>query len=114
MSDPTRISARWLIPPALLLVLNAIAVNTAAADTTRNGVYRPAVVVTAVVSAAILGGYALLAVRLSHADRRRALALVRPPEIGAAARLVVAAVVVIARASGSRSNRSCTAIATRA
>jgi membrane protease YdiL (CAAX protease family) len=96
VSDPARISARWLIPPALLLVLNAIAVNTAAADTTRNGVYRPAVVVTAVVSAAILGGYALLAVRLSHADRRRALALVRPPEIGPAARLVVAAVVVIA------------------
>jgi membrane protease YdiL (CAAX protease family) len=96
VSDPARISARWLIPPALLLVLNAIAVNTAAADTTRNGVYRPAVVATAIVSAAILAGYALLAVRLSHADPRRALALVRPPQIGRAARLVAATVVVIA------------------
>jgi uncharacterized protein len=96
MSDPARVPARWLIPPAVLLVLNAIAVNTAAADTTRNGVYRPAVVITGVISAAILGGYALLAVRLSHADRRLALALVRPTEIGRAARMVAAAVVVIA------------------
>jgi uncharacterized protein len=96
MSDPTRVSAWWLLPPAALLVLNAIAVNTAAGDTTRNGVYRPAVVITGVISAAILGGYALLAVRLSRADRRLALALDRPTEIGRAARLVAAAVVVIA------------------
>jgi membrane protease YdiL (CAAX protease family) len=96
MSDPARVPARWLVPPAVLLLLNAIAANTTAAHTTRNGVYRPAVVTTGVITAALLGGYALLAVWLSHADPRRALALVRPPDIGLAARLVAAAVVVIA------------------
>ncbi len=93
--NPARVPARWLIPPAVLLVLNAIAVNTAAADHTRNGVYRPSVVVTAVISAALLGGYALLAVRLAHAKPRPALALNRPAEMRRAAKLVAAAVVVI-------------------
>jgi membrane protease YdiL (CAAX protease family) len=96
MRAPARIPARWLIPPAILLALNAVAVNTSAADTTRNGVYRPSVVITAVISAAVLGGYALLAVRLSHVDRRTALALRRPPDLRRAARLVAAAVIVIA------------------
>jgi len=95
MSDPARVPARWLVPPAVLLVLNAIAVNSTVADTMRNGVYRPAVVTTAVISAAVLGGYALLAVRLSHADARRALALERPADLRRSAKLVAAAVVAI-------------------
>ena len=46
MSDPARVPVRWLVPPTVLLLLNAIAANTTAAHTTRNGVYRPAVVTT--------------------------------------------------------------------
>jgi membrane protease YdiL (CAAX protease family) len=94
-NDRARVPVWWLIPPAVLLVLNAIAVNTAAADGTSNGVYRPSVVATGVISAALLGGYALLAVRLSHAEPRAALALNRPPELRRAAELVVVAVVAI-------------------
>ena len=96
MSDPARVPVRWLVPPTVLLLLNAIAANTTAAHTTRNGVYRPAVVTTGVISAAILGGYALLAVRLSHADPRLALALGRPADMRRSVKLVAAAVVVIA------------------
>jgi membrane protease YdiL (CAAX protease family) len=96
MSDPARVPVRWLIPPTVLLLLNAIAANTTAAHTTRNGVYRPAVVTTGVISAAVLGGYALLAVWLSHADLRLALALRRPADMRRSAKLVASAVVVIA------------------
>jgi membrane protease YdiL (CAAX protease family) len=89
------VPARWLIPPVLLIVLNAIALNTGSSSVSRNGLYRPSVLVSAAISAAVLGGYALLAARLAHVDARTALALDPPAGVRRAARLVVLAVVVI-------------------
>jgi membrane protease YdiL (CAAX protease family) len=95
VSGEARIPARWLIAPVLLIVVNAIALNAGSASVSRNGLYRPSVLVSAALSAVILGGYALLAARLAHVDLRAALALDPPAGVRRAARLVVLAVVVI-------------------
>jgi membrane protease YdiL (CAAX protease family) len=95
VNGAVRIPARWLIPPVLLIVANAIALNVGDTSAPRNGLYQPSVLVSGAVSAAALGGYALLAAWLSHVDVRAALALDPPAGVRQAARLVVAAVVVI-------------------
>ena len=90
-----RISRWWLIPPGLLIALNVIAANTASAGDSRNGVYRGSVVAGALASAAVLGGYALVAARASRVPVRAALAMRRPADVAAAARLAVLAVLAI-------------------
>jgi uncharacterized protein len=73
-----RISPWWLLPPTLVFAANmaVIVLSNPAAQT--NGVYNPSYIASAAVSAAIIGGYALLAARLSHVPVRQTLALVRP------------------------------------
>jgi uncharacterized protein len=94
-----RISAWWLLPPGLLFAVNVIALNTASASSTRNGVYRGSVVLQALISAAVFGGYALLAARLSRVEVRSALALRRPADPRRAVVMVVAAVALISAVS---------------
>jgi membrane protease YdiL (CAAX protease family) len=95
VSGEERIPAWWLILPVLLIVLNAIALNASSSTVSRNGIYQASVLISAAVSAFLLGGYALLAARLAHVDTRAALALEPPASMRHAARLVVLAVVVI-------------------
>jgi membrane protease YdiL (CAAX protease family) len=94
-----RISPWWLLPPVLLFAGNAIALNTASAADTRNGVYRGSVVAQALLSAVVFGGYALLAARLSRVPLRSALALRRPADLRRSAVMVVAAVAAISAVS---------------
>jgi membrane protease YdiL (CAAX protease family) len=99
MSDGPRIPRWWLGPPAVLIVLVVIAANTAAATDSRNGVYQGSQVLAALATAIVLGGYALLAARLSRVPVAAALALRRPPDRGQAVRLVIAAVALITAVS---------------
>jgi membrane protease YdiL (CAAX protease family) len=90
-----RISAWWLVAPLLLFAINFAAILLSTATTPKNGVYRTSVVGGALVSALVLGGYAVLAARLGSDDPRGALALRRPQDMGRALRLAVAAVALI-------------------
>jgi len=97
--DRSRIRARWLILPGLFIALNAIAAGTTDRGSAVNGVYHPGVLVGDAIFAAALAGYTLVAARISHVNLRQALALEPPENVRRAARLVVAAVVVIAASS---------------
>ncbi|HEY0388088.1 MAG TPA: CPBP family intramembrane glutamic endopeptidase [Gaiellales bacterium] len=97
--DGPRISPLWLIAPALLIVSNVVLLNTASTTSTRNGVYRPSVVAGALVSAAVFGGYALVAARASRVPVREALALRRPRPRSRPGLLVAGAVVGISAVS---------------
>ena len=75
--DVPRISPYWLIPPGMVFVLNAIAVNTISSATPRNGVYQWSVVGTALFTAVLFGGYALLVAWLSRRPVRETMAMRR-------------------------------------
>jgi membrane protease YdiL (CAAX protease family) len=96
MTNHARIPARWLIPPAAVLALNAYLVNSNHTHAPRNGVYLASIVVSGLISALVMGGYALLAARLSGADPVAALALRAPAAPRRAAAQVAGAVAVIA------------------
>jgi membrane protease YdiL (CAAX protease family) len=76
--DVPRISPYWLVPPGIVFVLNAIAINTVSSATPRNGVYQWSVVGTALFTALLFGGYALLAAWLSRWPVREMMAMRRP------------------------------------
>jgi CAAX protease family protein len=97
--DVPRIAPYWLIPPGLLFLANAVALNTASSTTTRNGVYRWSVIGSALLTAAVFGGYALLAAVLSHVPVREAMAMRRPRPGSRPWLLVPAAVVLISAVS---------------
>lgn len=91
--DVPQIPWYWLIPPGLLFIANAVAINLSTAVTPKNGVYRWSVVATGLVSAVLFGGYALLAARLSHVPVRETMAM-RPPRPDSRPWLLVPAAVV--------------------
>ncbi|MDX6547708.1 MAG: protease family protein [Gaiellales bacterium] len=95
MSREASIPPWWLILPVLLIVGNAIALNASSSTASRNGIYQASVLISGVVTAFLMGGYVLLAARLSHVDARAALALDPPANLRRAGGLVVLAIVVI-------------------
>ena len=76
--DVPSISPYWLIPPGIVFVINAVAINTTPSATPRNGVYQWSVVGTALFTAVLFGGYALLAAWRSRVPVRETMAMRRP------------------------------------
>ena len=70
MNDGPRISPWWLAPPAALIALNLIAINTSSPSDMRNGVYQGSVVASALVSAIAFGGYSVMAAWFARTNVR--------------------------------------------
>jgi len=113
MNDGPRISPWWLAPPAALIALNLVAINTSSPSDMRNGVYQGSVVASALVSAIAFGGYSVMAAWFARTHVREGLALRRPRDLRQAL-LMSAGASWWSRQSAWRSTRSCTATATRA
>jgi membrane protease YdiL (CAAX protease family) len=99
MNDGPRISPWWLAPPAALIALNLIAINTTSPSDMRNGVYQGSVVASALVSAMLFGGYSVMAAWFARANVREALALRRPRDLRQAALMSAGCVVVVSAVS---------------
>lgn len=95
MTVTARVSPWWMLPPALLFAVNFVVALGQRAPS--NLIYDPGLMVANAISDLVLIGYVWLAVAMSHADLRSALALRAPPLRPAAklAGLLVIAVIAI-------------------